>query len=160
MVCDKGVRQSGRCLEAADGVSSTAADSVWPQRVHPRCPHCGAWVSAVGRCQNPRCSHHGKEVIDMAKRHLVARCPVDTLSEATTDDVERAAYQMAYEGVPVAAREYNPFEEGDLRHTMFDNCVLEAKHDVEADAEVVRVIMDGESNTPPEQVDEAAPVDN
>jgi len=142
-------------METADGVSGAAADSVWPQRLQPRprCPRCGAWVSAVGRCKNPECPKQGEEVVDMAKRHILARCQTDNLGDATAAYVEHAAYQMSYEGLPVADREHNPFEEGDGRYTVFNEAVLKGKEDLEADAEVVRVIMEGPdgSATPSEQ---------
>jgi Mg-chelatase subunit ChlD len=57
MVCDDGVRQSGRCMEHADGVPGAAAQSTLSDNgdgpLH--CPECGGYVSPGEPCK--RCMH-------------------------------------------------------------------------------------------------------
>jgi hypothetical protein len=57
MVCDDGVRQSGRCIEHADGVPGAAAHSTLSENgdgpLH--CPECGGYVSPGEPCK--RCIH-------------------------------------------------------------------------------------------------------
>ena len=82
-------------------------------------------------------------MVDMAEFHFLARSEADALTAASVEDVERTAYLMAYEGLPVADREHNPFPKGDKRHVAFSEAARQGARDLEADAEVVRVIMEG-----------------
>jgi hypothetical protein len=57
MVCDDGVRQSGRCMEHADGVPGAAAHSTLSDNGNGplHCPECGGYVSPGEPCK--RCIH-------------------------------------------------------------------------------------------------------
>jgi hypothetical protein len=79
----------------------------------------------------------------VAKHHLLARCDAVALDDATPAQVEDAAYQMGYEGLSAAHPEHNPFPESDERHVIFNDATLKGAEAAEADAEVVRVIVDG-----------------
>jgi rubredoxin len=65
------------------------------------------------------------------------------LDALTPAQVEDAAYQMGYEGLSAAHAEHNPFPEGDERHVIFNEATLKGAEAAEADAEIVRVIVDG-----------------
>lgn len=144
MSCDDSIQKSGPCTEA-DGVPGAAAETTWPSEVQPqaRCPHCNAWVTEAGVCNNADCGKHSEQVVDMAEHHLLARCGAESLDTATVEDVEEAAYQMGYEGLHVAHIDHNPFPEDDERHYAFNRATLEGQGDFEYDAEIVRVIVDG-----------------
>jgi hypothetical protein len=71
MVCDDGLKKSGKCL-GHGGVSKAGASSVISetklaqeelnQQEEYRCPHCQAWCTAQGVCNNPDCSRFKQKV--------------------------------------------------------------------------------------------------
>ena len=94
MVCDNGVRQSGHCMEAVDGVPGAAAGSTLSHhgKGPAHCPICKAFVSPGQPCK--RCMH-----LNRAQR-------------TSTRDAVQAGYELGFDDPldnPVAERIYSRY---------------------------------------------------